>query len=79
VKKDKVVDSKLLYFLLEYQIENMRVDMNSLSLFLSISHTKFSLFPDIFSSAVDRSWCFNKITPMEKMHKRGENGFFKKP
>jgi hypothetical protein len=53
--------------------------MNSLSLLLSMSHTKFSLVPDIFSSAVDRSWPFNKITPVEKMHKWGENGFFRKP
>jgi hypothetical protein len=37
-----------------------------------MSHTKFSLVPDIFSSAVDRSWHFNKITPVEKMHKWGE-------
>jgi hypothetical protein len=54
----------------------MRVVMNSLSLLLSMSHTKVSLVPDIFSSAVDRSWHFNKITPVEKMHKWGENGLF---
>jgi hypothetical protein len=53
--------------------------MNSLSLFLSMSHTKVSLVHDIFSSAVDRSWHFNKIAPVEKMHKWGENGFFRKP
>jgi hypothetical protein len=50
--------------------------MNFLSSLLSMSHTKLNLFPDIFSSAVDKSWSFNKIIPVEKMHKWGENGFF---
>jgi hypothetical protein len=59
--------------------ENMRVVMNSLSLLLTMSHIKVSLFPDIFSFVVDKSWHFNKITPMEKMHNKGESGFFKKP
>jgi hypothetical protein len=53
--------------------------MNSLSILLSMYHIKFSLVPDIFSSAVDRSWHFNKIAPVEKMHKKGESGFFRKP
>jgi hypothetical protein len=53
-------------FLLEHQIENMRVFMNSLSLFLSMSHTIFSVFPDIFSSTIDRSWSFNKIHEWRK-------------
>jgi hypothetical protein len=34
--------------------------VNSLSLLLTMSHTKVSLVPDIFSSAVDKSWHFNK-------------------
>jgi hypothetical protein len=29
----------------------------------------------MFSSVVDESWSFNKIIPVEKMHKWGENGF----
>jgi hypothetical protein len=53
--------------------------MNSLSIFLTISHIKISLVPDIFSSTIDKSWHFNKITSVEKMHKKGESGFFKKP
>jgi hypothetical protein len=57
----------------------MRVDMNSLSLFLSMAHVKKFLVSDIFYSAVDRSWHFNKMTPMEKMHKKGESGFFRMP
>jgi hypothetical protein len=44
-----------------------------------MSYVKVSLVPDIVLSAVDRSWHFNKITPMEKMHKNGESGFFGKP
>jgi hypothetical protein len=53
----------------------MRVVMNSLSLFLSMYHTKKYLVTNIFSSVVDKSWHFNKITPVEKMHKWGENVF----
>jgi hypothetical protein len=80
VKKGKVVISILLhFFLLENQIANLRVFMISLSLLLSITHTKVSLVPDIFSSAVDRSWHFNQITQVEKIHKWGESGFFMKP
>jgi hypothetical protein len=60
-------------------MENMRIFMNSLSLLLSMSHTKVSLVPEIFLFAVDKIWHFNKITPMEKIHKWGENGFFRKP
>jgi hypothetical protein len=60
-----------------HQLENIRIVMNSLSLFLSMVHIKFSLVPDIFSSAVDIRH-FNKIIPVEKMHKKGESGFFKK-
>jgi hypothetical protein len=56
-------------FGLEHHIENMGVVMNSLSLLLSMSPTKFSLIPDTFSFVVDKSWSFTKITPMEKMHK----------
>jgi hypothetical protein len=57
----------------------MKVFMNSLSVISSMSHNFFYLIHDIFSSAVDRSWPFSKITPVEKMHKLGENGFFRKP
>ena len=49
--------------------------MNLYSSLLSTPNTKVSLVPDIFSSAVDRSWHFNKITVVEKMHKWGESGF----
>jgi hypothetical protein len=44
-----------------------------------MSHIKSSLVHDIFSFAVDRSWHFNKIAPVEKMPKKGESGFFRKP
>jgi hypothetical protein len=54
----------------------MRVVKNYLSLLFSMSHTKLYLVPDIFSSAIDRICPRNKITPVEKMHKWGENGFF---
>jgi hypothetical protein len=40
-------------------------------------HMKVSLVPDIFSSAVDRNWHFNKVSRVE-MHKWGESGFFRK-
>jgi hypothetical protein len=53
--------------------------MNTLSLLLSIHDTYISLFLDVFSSAVDRNWHFNKITPMEKMNKWGGSGFSRKP
>jgi hypothetical protein len=43
--------------------------MNSLSLLLSMYLTKVSLVLDIFSFVVDKSCPFNKITPVEKMHK----------
>jgi hypothetical protein len=56
----------------------MRVAMNSMSLLLFMPHRKFDLFFDIFSSAIDERLSFNKITPVEKMHKWGEIGFFKK-
>jgi hypothetical protein len=44
--------------------------MNSSFLFLSMFHTKVSRITDIFSSAVDISWHFNKIAPVEKMHRK---------
>jgi hypothetical protein len=37
--------------------------MNSLSSLLSMSHTKFSLVPDIFTSTSDKSWCLGLIAP----------------
>jgi hypothetical protein len=79
MKRDKVADSILLQFLLENNIENMRVVMNYLLISLSMYHTKNFLDPDIFSSVVDRGCPFNKITPVVKMHKWGESGFFKTP
>jgi hypothetical protein len=57
----------------------MIVVMYSLLLLLSIFCTNVSLVRDIFSFVVDRIWNFNKITPVEKMHKWGENGFFRNP
>jgi hypothetical protein len=44
-----------------------------------MSRRKVSLVPDIFSSTIDISWYFNKIAPVEKMHKNSENEFFRKP
>jgi hypothetical protein len=49
--------------------------MNSLLLLLSMSPTNLSLYPDIFSSIVDKSLIFNKIAPIENAQKVGENGF----
>jgi hypothetical protein len=44
-----------------------------------MSHTKFSLYIDIFSFAVDRSWHFKKVALVENEQKMGENDFFKNP
>jgi hypothetical protein len=41
-----------------------------------MDHTKFSLVPGIFLFVFDRSCHFNKITPVEKMHEKGESVFF---
>jgi hypothetical protein len=62
-----------------YHIENMRVDMNYMSILLTMYHIQVSLVPDTFSSIVDKSWCFCKIELVEKMHKKGESCFFRKP
>jgi hypothetical protein len=59
-----------------YPIENMRIDMNSLSTLLTMYHTKFYVVSDIFIFANDRIWYFNKIAPVEKMHKKNESGLF---
>ena len=61
------------------QIKNMRVDINSFSILLTMYNVKVSLVLVIFSSIVDRSWHLNKIAPVEKMQKNDENGYFWKP
>jgi hypothetical protein len=59
-------------------MENMKVFVFTIMIIIS-SNTIFFLFLDVFSSAVDRSWPSSKIAPVKKMHKLGENGFFRKP
>jgi hypothetical protein len=53
--------------------------MNTLPILLTMSLVKVSIVPDIFCFVVDISWHFNKIALVEKMHKKGESGFFRKP
>jgi hypothetical protein len=48
--------------------------MNSMSSLLSMSHTKFSLVPNIFTSVGGQSWCLRLFFTWEKVHKRGELG-----
>jgi hypothetical protein len=79
VKRTKLSFPDCYSFLLEHHLENVRVFVNSLSLLLSMSHKKVFLFSYMFSCTVNKSWHFNKITLVEKMHKWGESGFFKKP
>jgi hypothetical protein len=53
--------------------------MDSMLFLLFMSNIKISLIPYIVSYAIDRSCHFNKIAPVEKMHKNDESGFFRKP
>jgi hypothetical protein len=50
--------------------------MNSMSSFLSISHTKISLVPKEFTSASEQSWCLRLFFTWEKVHKMGKLEIF---
>jgi len=78
-ENEKMVISRFLQFLTGVSDFKYGSFYEFLIILLSMPHIKLSLFADIFSSVVDWSWHFNKISLVEKMHKWGKSGFFKKP
>jgi hypothetical protein len=63
VKMTKLSFPYCCIFLLEHHIGNMRVVINSLSSLLFMSHAKFSLVPNIFTSTSDGIWFLGLIAP----------------